>query len=126
MVDLSRNAPCHCGSGKKYKKCCRASDEAAATAKSPPQPKPWMVPSIKPLGVPAVSRPILPPEPRAKPVRDEPPADPLVERQNTIWERFKSAAYDEQFAVLSDAMNEPGLMDGEMAFDMLSTLSEET
>ena len=25
-----RNEPCHCGSGKKYKQCCLASDEAAA------------------------------------------------------------------------------------------------
>src|SRR5438309_120357 len=27
--DLGRNDPCHCGSGKKYKKCCMAKDEAA-------------------------------------------------------------------------------------------------
>jgi hypothetical protein len=32
MVDapkeLGRNDPCHCGSGKKYKHCCLAKDEA--------------------------------------------------------------------------------------------------
>jgi hypothetical protein len=28
-VTLGRNDPCHCGSGKKYKKCCMAKDEAA-------------------------------------------------------------------------------------------------
>jgi hypothetical protein len=28
--DLGRNDPCHCGSGKKYKQCCLAKDEAAA------------------------------------------------------------------------------------------------
>ena len=27
VAKLGRNAPCHCGSGKKYKKCCRAKDE---------------------------------------------------------------------------------------------------
>jgi SEC-C motif-containing protein len=27
---LGRNDPCHCGSGKKYKACCLAKDEAAA------------------------------------------------------------------------------------------------
>jgi len=27
-----RNEPCHCGSGKKYKHCCLAKDEADATA----------------------------------------------------------------------------------------------
>jgi len=27
---LGRNDPCHCGSGKKYKKCCLAADEQRA------------------------------------------------------------------------------------------------
>ncbi|HSL21788.1 MAG TPA: SEC-C metal-binding domain-containing protein [Vicinamibacterales bacterium] len=27
-----RNEPCHCGSGRKYKHCCLAKDEAAAAA----------------------------------------------------------------------------------------------
>ena len=27
MGKISRNAPCHCGSGKKYKKCCLAKDD---------------------------------------------------------------------------------------------------
>ena len=30
MARVGRNAPCPCGSGKKYKKCCQKSDEAAA------------------------------------------------------------------------------------------------
>jgi tetratricopeptide (TPR) repeat protein len=30
MAQLGRNEHCHCGSGKKYKKCCLAQDEAAA------------------------------------------------------------------------------------------------
>lgn len=30
MVKPGRNAPCPCGSGNKYKKCCLANDEAAA------------------------------------------------------------------------------------------------
>jgi hypothetical protein len=28
-VDIGRNDPCRCGSGKKYKKCCMGKDEAA-------------------------------------------------------------------------------------------------
>ena len=28
-MDLGRNDPCHCGSGKKYKKCCEDKDAAA-------------------------------------------------------------------------------------------------
>jgi len=29
MAKPGRNDPCHCGSGKKYKKCCQPKDEAA-------------------------------------------------------------------------------------------------
>jgi hypothetical protein len=32
MAIVGRNQPCPCGSGKKYKHCCLARDEAAATA----------------------------------------------------------------------------------------------
>ena len=32
MAKTGRNDPCHCGSGKKYKRCCSAKDEAAASA----------------------------------------------------------------------------------------------
>ena len=44
-----RNEPCHCGSGKKYKRCCRSLDEekarkahakAAANAPEAPEPEP--------------------------------------------------------------------------------------
>ena len=37
MAKIGRNDPCACGSGKKYKKCCLASDEAAARAARPAQ-----------------------------------------------------------------------------------------
>jgi tetratricopeptide (TPR) repeat protein len=32
MGKLSRNQPCPCGSGKKYKRCCLPKDETAASA----------------------------------------------------------------------------------------------
>jgi tetratricopeptide (TPR) repeat protein len=38
MAKIGRNDPCPCGSGNKYKKCCMASDEAAARAARPTQP----------------------------------------------------------------------------------------
>jgi hypothetical protein len=56
---IERNDPCHCGSGRKYKRCCQAKDEAAerkarakAEAEAPepeassdqPPPKPAPVP----------------------------------------------------------------------------------
>jgi len=33
MVKPGRNDPCHCGSGKKYKRCCLEKDEAAERAR---------------------------------------------------------------------------------------------
>jgi SEC-C motif len=38
MSAPSRNGPCHCGSGVKYKKCCLPRDEAARVA-APPAPR---------------------------------------------------------------------------------------
>jgi tetratricopeptide (TPR) repeat protein len=38
MAKVGRNDPCACGSGKKYKKCCMANDEAAARAARPAPP----------------------------------------------------------------------------------------
>jgi hypothetical protein len=32
MTKTGRNDPCHCGSGKKYKRCCLDNDEAAESA----------------------------------------------------------------------------------------------
>lgn len=51
MAKIGRNQPCPCGSGKKYKQCCLATDEAAAAAareeqrrNAPPPPPPAPVP----------------------------------------------------------------------------------
>lgn len=34
MIQLGRNAPCHCGSGKKYKKCCLDKDREDSSLKA--------------------------------------------------------------------------------------------
>ncbi len=41
MTKISRNAPCPCGSGKKYKKCCLQNNEAERIdiRKAAPNPK---------------------------------------------------------------------------------------
>jgi hypothetical protein len=48
MAKIGRNDPCACGSGKKYKKCCLARDEAAALAARavPPAVAPARLPSL--------------------------------------------------------------------------------
>jgi len=37
MAKIGRNDPCPCGSGKKYKQCCLASDQNAAAARAAAQ-----------------------------------------------------------------------------------------
>jgi tetratricopeptide (TPR) repeat protein len=40
MAKIGRNDPCSCGSGKKYKRCCLAVDQAAqSAARKPPDPE---------------------------------------------------------------------------------------
>jgi tetratricopeptide (TPR) repeat protein len=52
MAKTGRNDPCPCGSGKKYKQCCLAKDEAAASAAraaqaaAPPTRRPRLVSSF--------------------------------------------------------------------------------
>ncbi len=41
---IGRNAPCPCGSGKKYKKCCMQKDEAARSESAPAGPAPFVAP----------------------------------------------------------------------------------
>lgn len=38
MAKIGRNDPCPCGSGKKYKQCCLAKDQAAASAQRAERP----------------------------------------------------------------------------------------
>ena len=40
MTKVGRNQPCPCGSGKKYKQCCLAADDAARLAAIPLPPPP--------------------------------------------------------------------------------------
>lgn len=47
MTEIGRNAPCPCGSGQKYKKCCLAKNEAARAADRPPQnPRDRVMPAL--------------------------------------------------------------------------------
>jgi hypothetical protein len=105
-MKIGRNAPCHCGSGKKYKQCCLRKDEEArrtalATPIEPAAPAPR---AAKPLNVP------------------KPPPDPRIAAWNARWEAFEAGDYAAQMALFQHTLEEPELMDGEMAFEMLNKL----
>jgi hypothetical protein len=116
------NAPCPCGSGRKYKLCCLAADEARERA----------------------SRELLA-VPNTLAYWDEPPGgyveelddveddfgldllpaaatdDPLVQAQNELWERFDAADYETQIALFQDAL-QGATLDADLAFEMLDQI----
>lgn len=44
-MKIGRTDPCHCGSGKRYKNCCRDKDEAANAAAAAAAPAPAPAPA---------------------------------------------------------------------------------
>jgi hypothetical protein len=105
-MSVGRNDPCPCGSGKKYKKCCLVKDEAAARPK----------PAIALVVTEAVEA-----QPSLPPYLLKPP-DPRLEAWNARWEEFDQSDYEQQIALFLRTLDEPELMDGEMAFEMLNPL----
>ncbi|MFQ5796945.1 MAG: SEC-C metal-binding domain-containing protein [Candidatus Bipolaricaulia bacterium] len=94
-MKIGRNDPCPCGSGKKYKKCCLPKDQQARHRRA--------------------SRS----EAEAEP---QPPPDPRIEAVNARWNEFEAQDYEGQTALFRKTLDEPELMDGEMAIEMLSIL----
>ena len=78
MAKIGRNDPCACGSGKKYKKCCMARDEAAALAERPAQP------AAVPLRRPSLASYLQ--------EQDEP--DELTEASNAVVDMVQSGDLD--------------------------------
>jgi hypothetical protein len=110
-MNVGRNDPCPCGSGKKYKKCCLAKDEEVRRKEAEPVPIP--APITKPAA----------PSRREQP---EPPPDSRIEAWNARYDEFESADYEERINTFNRTLDEPDLMDGEMAFEMLSSLFDQT
>jgi hypothetical protein len=106
-MKVGRNDPCPCGSGKKYKKCCLAKDEAAAR-----------VAREELLVAQRAIAPVFePPSP--------PPApSPLVQAQNKLWEEFEAAQRAEQPALFQRALAETEVLDAELAFEMLCQIRD--
>jgi SEC-C motif len=110
-MNIGRNDPCHCGSGKKYKKCCLAKDEEARRREAAP-PTPIKTPTAK----------------LAPPSREEQPEaapDPYIEAWNARYEEFEAGDYETRVALFGRTLDEGELMDSEMAFEMLSNLFDQ-
>ena len=57
-VNIGRNDPCHCGSGRKYKQCCLGKDEAAARAERAKAAAETAAPAEAPASAPAPATPV--------------------------------------------------------------------
>jgi len=106
-MNSGRNDPCHCGSGKKYKKCCLPKDEKDKQGNS-------MAPA--------------PAEPRSSKSPDGRGAsqDPRVQAWNARMDEFEKSDYEGRIVLFSQALEQPELMDGETAFEMLGRLFKQT
>jgi hypothetical protein len=123
-----RNDQCPCGSGQKYKRCCLAKDRDAKDAQikvdqlereakatpvvlAPVDQTSNLLPSSpKPVATPALKTVV------------EPPTDPHMEAIYARWSEFEDADADLQPALFLKTLDEPALMDDEMAYGMLSAI----
>ena len=120
-MKTGRNDPCPCGSGKKYKKCCLSKDAAEAARHPLPPTPPRHAPAAPPAPPLPALRPVPPPEPPPPP----PPPDPLAEKRDARWKEFEAEDDAGQVAVFLQTLNDPELLDDQMAFDMLDRLHQD-
>jgi hypothetical protein len=115
-MKIGRNDPCPCGSGKKYKKCCLAKDEAAARQDYAQhvEVQRAVMQAIEP------STPELPASAPLPPA----PIDPLDRARTQLWETFESAEPAEQPALFHGALAESELLDAETAFEMVCAIRD--
>lgn len=115
-----RNEPCPCGSGKKYKKCCLPKDQAAE--QTPPA---WREAERREVAdADSATPPARFPNPNLPPSlpTPAPPPDPRMEAIDARWLEFKDATVEGRRELFIKTLDEPELMDDEMAFEMLNNL----
>ena len=106
---VRRNDPCPCGSGKKYKRCCR------------PQPT-ITVPSQE-----ISDRQTIPQPMRTVPERETIPEPRReVSEEESAWRRFwddlEDASPDEKIRMVGEKIDGCDKLDGELAFDLLEAI----
>lgn len=115
-MKVGRNDPCPCGSGKKYKKCCLLQDQRQAiTARKAQQAtvtttKPTITSSERLAGSPDHTTAVE-------------AANVPVSAIDRCWDQFEASDYEERIRLFLQTLDEPYVMDDEMAFDMLTDLS---
>jgi len=121
-MKIGRNDPCPCGSGRKYKHCCLIKEQEAERARRAAECEQVPPTVFKPPSPPATA----PAEDLAAEATAgaPPPVDPVVEAINAVYEAFEAADDEGKIALFYRTLEEGELMDGEMAFDMLSEINQ--
>jgi hypothetical protein len=127
-----RNQPCPCGSGRKYKNCCLAADEAAERAERAAALE------AAPFPAPPVASPFLGDEPLLLPPAFDDEDDfeddlDAFEEGETLdpaalarWKAFAEADLDTQIAAFEGALESGELDDDESyAFEMLTAICDQ-
>ena len=110
-MDIGRNDPCPCGSGEIYQNCCLAKDEEKAQKnglnQSAAEPPPDAEEDYE--------EPEAPPAPFV-------PSDPRAEAWEARWQEFRFSNYESRIDLFTRTLDEPNLMDEELAYEMLNEL----
>jgi hypothetical protein len=113
-IQLGRNEPCWCGSGKKYKHCHRKQDQQAAAAPPPVAAPAAMESTASDFTRPAPYVPPLPPERSA--------ADLALEVE---WDHFRQADVDGKVAMFLEKLDNRSL-EAEDSFEMILAIRDES
>ena len=118
-----RNDPCHCGSGRKYKKCHLADDETREQARIHER----LSGDLHALAAPGATGPAVPfppSSPLSLPVLQAPSAAvtrSLEAAESPAWDAFMAASYEDKLAMFEEAVA-TGDIDPDSAFDMLGEI----
>lgn len=126
-MKIARNAPCPCGSGKKYKFCCMAKNEAAEKAQREQLQSVAVVvpeqPEAPDRGVSTVAQ--AADEVLAE-TAPEIELDPLEQDRATFWEEIEVADEAQLVALVDQAIARPGFLDNDLAFDAFERVYSNT
>lgn len=105
MAKIGRNAPCPCGSGKKYKKCCLAAAEAARVSELLERRR-----AASAIGAPTTNAWL---SGAAHPALSEDAGDGLDELSNSVVDRIHEGRLDEALTLCEQLLREyPEVVDG--------------
>jgi len=108
-MKISRNNPCPCGSGKKYKKCCLPKETQAAAQK------------IKTERV-IDNEQTHERQPAATNTEVEVDEDPIDSKYQQFWEAFNTANFEQKANLIKKAFDDTALMNSEDVLDLFNGL----